>query len=142
VSEQKRMQQAQPMQFVDAIMEHRLASEAQHRAEQFLADKSKEAAQAERDYREALSVKIVQLKAAGEAATNARDLARGDPHVAELQYKRNVAEGLRDAAAQSIWRFTADRKDLEQFLDWSKRAAFLDMEPPRESSVIGGRRAA
>jgi hypothetical protein len=123
-----RMRMTEPMDFVAAVQEHRLISEAQHRAEQFLADKAKDVAQAEKDYREALARQIVTERANG-PATGAGDLARGTPHVAELKMKRMVAEGLREAAAQSIWRFTADRKDLEQFIDWSKRASFLDARP-------------
>jgi hypothetical protein len=85
---------------------------------------------------------ITRLKADGVAITVAQDLARGDKHVASLRFKRDLAEGLRDAAAQSIWRHTADRRELEQFLDWSKRAAFLDAMPPQEQPTTFGRRAA
>lgn len=121
----------EPFDFVAAVAAHREASEAQYRAERFLAEKSREAAEAERCYREALAVTITRLQAGGKPATVARDLARGDKHVAGLLLARMVAEGLREAAAQSIWRHTADRRDLEQFLDWSKRASFLDLGEQR-----------
>lgn len=122
------MRQTQPMDFATAIMEHRLASEAQHRAEIFLGQKAKEVADAERAYREALA-KMILKKKEDQPATLAKDLARGDPEIALLEYTRIVAEGMREAAQQSIWRHTADRKDLEQFIDWSKRASFLDAQP-------------
>jgi putative intracellular protease/amidase len=130
------------MDFAASVAASREASEAQHNAERFYAAKGRECAEAEKAYREGLAKAITELKAAGATVTAARDLARGDKHVADLAYERDLAEGLRDAAAQSIWRHTADRRELEQFISWSKRAAFLDMEPPRESSVIGARRAA
>jgi hypothetical protein len=38
------------------------------------------------------------------------DLARGDSRVAGLKYERDVAEGVREAAGQAVWRATADRK--------------------------------
>lgn len=116
----------EPMDYVTAVTVHRLEAENQREAEKVLAQRHREAAQAERDYREALAKEITTLQAAGKPATVARDLARGDKHVAELQFKRNLAEGLVDAAQQSIWRHTANRRDLEQFIEWSKRASFLD----------------
>lgn len=122
----------EPFDFITAVQEHRLASEAQHRAEQFLAAKHREAAEAERLYREAVSREILSLTATGKPATVARDLARGDKHVAELQFKRNIAEGLVDAAQQSIYRHTANRRDLLQFIEWSRRVSFLDIESPEE----------
>ena len=133
---------SQPLDFAAAVAESRAASEAQHNAERFYATKGRECAEAERAYREALAQAITRLKSEGIAITVAQDLARGDKHVAELRFKRDLAEGLRDAAAQSIWRHTADRRELEQFLDWSKRAAFLDSTPPSDMATFGGRRAA
>lgn len=130
------------MDFVAAVAAHREASEAQHDAERWYATKGREYALAEKAYREALAVAIVRIKSEGTAITVAQDLARGDKHVAELRYKRDLAEGLRDAAAQSIWRHTADRRELEQFIDWSKRAAFLDALPASEQPTTFGRRAA
>jgi hypothetical protein len=118
----------EPMDYVAAVTAHRLESDAQHNAEKYLSEKSREAAECEREYREALARTITTLQAEGKPATVARDLARGDKHVAGLQMKRNIAEGLREAAAQSIWRHTANRRDLEQFIDWSKRASFLDSQ--------------
>lgn len=125
---EQRMRRTQPMEFADAVMEHRLASEAQHRAEQFLAEKIKEHGECTAAFRKALAAEIVVKKAEGHPATLCKELARGDSRVAELESAMLVAEGMVEAAKQSIWRHTADRKDLEQFLDWSKRAAFLDTQ--------------
>jgi putative intracellular protease/amidase len=133
---------SEPMDFAAAVAESRAAKEAQHQAEKYYAQKGREVAEAEKAYRGELAAEITRQTAKGTAVTAAKDLARGSEHVAALAFNRDLAEALRDAAAQSIWRHTADRRELEQFIDWSKRASFLDMEPPRESSVIGGRRAA
>ncbi len=130
------------MDFAAAVAASREASEAQHNAEKYYAQKGRECAEAERAYREALAQAITRLKTEGIAITVAQDLARGDKHVADLRFNRDLAEGLRDAAAQSIWRHTADRRELEQFLDWSKPASFLDATPPAETATFGGRRAA
>jgi hypothetical protein len=129
------------MDFAAAVAASREASEAQHNAEKYYAQKGREYAEAERAYREALAQAITRLRSEGNAATVAQDLARGDSKVAHLRFQRDLAEGLRDAAAQSIWRHTADRRELEQFLDWSKRAAFLDAVPPAEMPTFGRRAA-
>lgn len=122
----------EPMDYATAINVHRIEEDMQHKAEKYLAEKSKEAAEKERAYRQALAAEITSLRAAGVASTVARDMARGDAHVSKLQMERSIAEGLRDAAAQSIWRHTANRRDLEQFIDWSKRASFLDTQNQSE----------
>lgn len=132
---------SEPFDFIAAVAESRAASEAQHNAERHFAQKGREWAEAERAYREALAQAITRLKAEGTASTVAADIARGDKHVAKLRFDRDLAEALKDAAGQSIWRHTAGRKELEQLLDWSKRAAFLDAMPPREMPTIGRRAA-
>jgi hypothetical protein len=130
----------EPLDFAGCVGAHREASKAQHEAERWYAQKGREFADAEREYRKALATEIIKLKSEGIAITVARDLARGT--VADLKHARDLAEGLKDAAAQSIWRHTADRRELEQFIDWSKRAAFLDALPPSEQPTTFGRRAA
>lgn len=130
----------EPMDYITAVSVHRVESEAQHNAEKYLALKSKEAAEKEREYREALARKITELQAEGKPATIARDLARGDKLVATLAMERSICQGLVEAAQQSIWRHTANRRDLEQFIDWSKRASFLDTsEAVRPKGLAGNR---
>jgi hypothetical protein len=133
----------QPYDFVEAVAQSRMASEAQHNAERWCAEKGRDLATAEQAYRVGLAKKITELRADGQPTTLAADLARGDKHVAGLRYTRDVADGVYEASKQSAWRHTANRKDLQEFLDWSKRAAFLDMGPtPKDNqSVIGGRRS-
>jgi hypothetical protein len=120
----------EPMDYVAAISVHRTEADLQHAAENFLSEKHKDAANAERLYREQLALEITRQRSKGEASSTARDLARGQPQIAKLAYDRDVAEGMVDAAQQSIYRHTANRRDLLQFIEWSRRAAFLDIETP------------
>ena len=85
------------------------------------------AAQAKHDYLIAFTAKIVKLRIAGEPATLAKELAKGDEEVARLQYKWDIAEGvllacrerikdLRDAAsnsARSILSFCKTELEIE-----------------------------
>ncbi|HET6867716.1 MAG TPA: hypothetical protein VFH80_17490, partial [Solirubrobacteraceae bacterium] len=64
-------------------------------AEQFMRQAFEDAANAERAYRVALAKKIVELHAGGAAWTVCQDLARGDQSVADLRYRRDVAEGVK-----------------------------------------------
>jgi hypothetical protein len=77
----------------------------------------------ERAYRLALALKITELKAGGVAWSSTADLARGDKDVADLKYHRDVAEGVREAMAQAVFRHTANRRELEQLIAWSMRVA-------------------
>lgn len=76
-------------------------------------------AEAERAYRMALAAEITRLRASGISVTLAADLARGERTVADLRYRRDVAEGLVEAAKQSGWRHQANRKDGHELLRWS-----------------------
>lgn len=98
-----------------------LASAQQKGAEQALREAAAKLAEAERAYRMALAQTITQLRAEGLAATTCADVARGSKAVADLRYHRDVAQGVRDAAEQSAWRLSADRKDVTAFASWSAR---------------------
>lgn len=76
-------------------------------------------AEAERAYRVALASEITRLRAAGISVTLAADLARGERTVANLRYRRDIAEGVVEAAKQSGWRHQANRKDGHELLRWS-----------------------
>ncbi len=110
-----------PYSFGEARAAAQKASAAQRQAEDFLRDTSRGAAQAEESYRVALAKRIVEAHAGGTAWTACQDIARGDPQVARLRFERDVAEGVKEAAQQAAWRLTADRKDLQALIDWSKR---------------------
>lgn len=133
---------AQPFDFHQALQATRKAAEAQKQAENDRRVAAEEHAEAERQYRRALAQKIVELHAEGKAWTVVRDLARGDEKVGELRYRRDVAKGVLDAAEQRAWRHTADRRDMNEFIQWSRIVAPLGQtqEPARLDPPIGGRR--
>lgn len=95
---------------------------------------------AERAYRKALAIRILELKAEGVAATLCLDLAKGDKQIADLRYKRDVQEGVREAAKASVWRHTADRRELEQLVEWSMRRDLAEGygEPQWTQEGVGG----
>lgn len=110
-----------PYDFGEAVAAARRAAEAQKAGEQAVRDASADLAERERDFRRALARKIVEVHAGGAAWTVAQDLARGDDGVADLRYARDVAQGVLEAAQQRAWRHTADRKDVLEFINWSRR---------------------
>lgn len=99
------------------------AKRAMQAAEQFTRQAYKDAAAAEKAYRIALAKRITEIHATGAAWTVCQDLARGDEKVAELRYKRDVQEGIKEAAQSATWRLTADRKDLAALVAWSMRVS-------------------
>ena len=118
----------EPMDYQTAVEVMRVESEHQKEAESQLAKHHRSLADAEKRYREAVAKRIIEKRAEKHAANLCKELARGDSDIAQLGYERDLAIGMVDAAQQSIWRHTANRRDLEHFIDWSKRASFLDME--------------
>lgn len=60
-------------------------------------------AESERDYRVALAKKILLLRDDKIPVTIINDLARGDEVVAELKFKRDVAQTLYDSVTQAIF---------------------------------------
>jgi hypothetical protein len=127
----------------------RLASAQQAGAEGQLRENSKALAEAERSYRVALAQERLRLHAQdGVAWTATDDIARGVKHVADLRYARDVAKGVYEAASAALWRFTADRRDVGRFIDWSARRDLAEgygRDPDHDWSkepVIGSRRNA
>jgi hypothetical protein len=132
-----------PWTFDQAVAAQRDATQKQEQAERFVKTAYRDFAEKERVYREALAKRITELRAEGISVTLCGDLARGDSRVAGLKYERDVAEGVREAAGQAVWRATADRKTVEGLMDWSKRRELADgfsTANPVFESVIGGRR--
>lgn len=110
-----------PYTFGEAVERSNHLSTAQQLAEGETKRAYAQYAEAERAYRLALAKEITRQRASGAAATLAADLARGDEHVAELRYRRDVAEGIVEAAKQSGWRHQANRRDGHEFIAWSMR---------------------
>lgn len=111
----------QPWTFEEAVEACKDASDLQEAAEDALVTAYREAAQAEETYRVALAKQIVSEHKGGTAWTVAPDLARGTEDVAALKFKRDLTDGMREAAQQACWRRVADRKDAQRFADWSQR---------------------
>lgn len=64
--------------------------------------RAQEKANAEHDYRVALSKRLTELRAAGHPVTHLADIARGEPGIAALRLKRDLAYGLYDSALEAI----------------------------------------
>lgn len=111
----------QPWTFEQATANCRAASAAQQSAEEELRRAFRAFAEAEERYRKALAVEIVKAHADGVAWSTAPDLARGDDGVARLRRERDIAEGVKEAMQQAVWRATANRKDAQRFTEWSMR---------------------
>lgn len=113
-----------PFDFTEARTAARKASEAQAATEENLRKATKDRAEKERAYRKALATRILKANAVeGIAWSTSGDVARGDDHVAELRYERDVADGIVEALRQAGWRHSADRKDLQRLIAWSERVA-------------------
>lgn len=108
------------------------ASEKQREVEDQIRDASRKLAEAERLYREALSVRIVELHASEVAWTVCETIARGEKNVAKLRYERDVAKGIFEAATQQAFRRGADRKDVHQLLVWSEKRDLRIDTPPHD----------
>lgn len=98
-----------------------LASAQQKAAETDLKSAGQALAAAEQAYRCALAQSITRLRAEGVAWTSCSDLARGNQDIATLRFKRDVADGVYEAAKAALWRHNADRRDVHQFAAWSMR---------------------
>ena len=64
--------------------------------------RSKDRAEKEYRYKTALSKRLVELRAEGQAVTHLADIARGEPEIAKLRLDRDIAEGLYDSSKEAI----------------------------------------
>ena len=64
--------------------------------------RSKRLAETEYYYRMALSKRLTELRAKGQAVTHLADIARGEPEIAKLRYERDIAKGLYDSSQEAI----------------------------------------
>jgi hypothetical protein len=120
-----------PFEIEDARDAAHKASEQQRSIENLIRDCSKKLAEAERQYRLALTLQILHLHSQDGVAWTACDvMARGDRKVADLRYARDIAKGVLDAAQQQGYRYGADRRDLHRLIEWSQRRDLrVDAEP-------------
>ena len=64
-------------------------------------------------YRTALSKRLVQLRAEGQAVTHLADIARGMEDIAELRFNRDIAEGLVKSAEEGVNFYKLKIRELE-----------------------------
>lgn len=72
------------------------------RAVRELKPRGQKKAQAEHDYRLALSKRLTILRAEGQPVTHLKDIAAGEPEIAKLRMERDIAESLYESAQESI----------------------------------------
>lgn len=131
-----------PWTFAEATAKCRQAAVAQSHAEDAYLAAARDFAAKEEAYRKALAAEIVKTHADGVAWSTAPDLARGDEAVARLRMERDIAEGVREAMEQALWRHVANRKDAQRFADWSQRRELAEgagQVPEPDGPLIGGR---
>jgi hypothetical protein len=116
-----------PWDFEQARGAARQASSSQRAAEDFIREAYKDFAVKEEAYRVALAMRITELHAEGVAWSSTGDLARGDKLVARLRRDRDIAEGVKEAAAQAGWRASKDRDDVHAFIGWSQRRELAEV---------------
>lgn len=119
-----------PLEIEDAREAAHRASELQREVEDAIREAARDAANRERAYRQALSVRILELHAEGTAITACSEIARGESTVANLRYQRDVAEGVLEAARQQAFRRGADRRDVGVLLTWSMHRDLRTDTPP------------
>lgn len=116
-----------PWEFDDAHAQLAERSAVQQAAEKQVQVAYKDHAQKERAYRVALAKKITELRAEGVSVTLAQDLARGDERIADLRMRRDIAEGVVEAAKLHAWTVAADRKDVQGLATWSMRRELAEL---------------
>lgn len=102
------------MESIDIAQEIRRVSARLDKAPKAIRNDAKEFAEAERLYRMELAKEITKLKADGMPATLILDVARGN--VAELKFKRDLAEGLYKASIESSKALQSEMSGLQSIL--------------------------
>ena len=77
-------------------------------------------AEAKEVYSVALTQKLLALRSKGEPVSIAKDLARGDRHVAQLEKSMIVAEGIMKACDQSMRDIRSEQDMQRSLLSWLK----------------------
>ncbi len=79
---------------------------------------SEKFAAAKRDYHIAAADKVIELKKESHPVTIINDLVKGDKQVAELRYKKDVAEGVMKACKESMADIRAALDSYRSILTW------------------------
>lgn len=79
-------------------------------------------AQAEHDYRVALSKRILEHRADGMPVTIISDVCRGEPDIARLRLERDIAETVYNSAREAIQSYKLQIRILDAQLEreWSR----------------------
>ena len=102
------------------------AADEQEASEQHMRDTAKEAAVAKRDYQRALAVRIVELKARGNAVTACETIAKGEDDISDLRFQRDLKEAEAQAARAANYRQSANRQDTLQLARWAQAREMAD----------------
>ena len=95
----------------DEIQENMLMLE---KAVSEMKSRSKKKAEAEHNYRIALSKRLTELRAEGQPVTHLADIAKGEKNIASLRLTRDIAEGLYDSSKEAINMYKLKLKILEE----------------------------
>lgn len=104
-----------PMEIIDKINVAMLALQNGNTQLKIL---SLEKAKAEKNYKVALSKKILQLKTEKTPATLIQSLSKGDEVVAELRLKRDIAESSYYVAIDALNNIRLEIETLRSMLTW------------------------
>lgn len=98
----------------DLIEQRNKAIKTMQSALELLPKRSKEYAEAEKNYRVELRKEMLFLRNDGYPATLVSDLARGKKEIAELKEKRDIAESLMKSANEAINVYKIEVKLIEE----------------------------
>lgn len=73
----------------------------------------KDYAMKEKKYRVALSKRLLELRAQGQAVTHLADIAKGMEDIAQLRFERDIAEGLVRSAEEGINFYKLKIREME-----------------------------
>lgn len=119
-----------PYRVIEARKAQFRASESQRQGSDRLKDAAVKLADAERAYRMKLTQRITQLHAAGMAITTCETVAKGEEEVANLRHARDLAKGNVESARNQTFTHSADRRGIDQLVDWSMRRELRTDTPP------------
>lgn len=101
----------------DLVSEIGAKSALLDKAIQQLGVRGKAYAQAEHDYRVALSKEILRARADGIPVTIISDLCRGKPEIARLRLEKDIAETVYDSAKEAIQGYKLQIRILDAQLE-------------------------
>jgi hypothetical protein len=124
----------------DARTAARTLAEQRKEARRFLEQRIERAADAKREYRKALAQAFVTAdgSTAAQREANAKEVA------ADMEYQRDLAEGMVKVAHEKLAEIDGERASLHRLLEWSMRVDPNAREDraPADPVTFGARRAA